>query len=102
MIQETSVEISALEKHWMAEKRARAARRDRIHAIDGLIEELEKLNLADESEVPVELRGRAYRVVFEERHPLAQRESDHVAIAEWMDALYDVQDTLMFSTEDDD
>ena|SRR5579884_657521 len=102
MIQETSVEISALERHWIAEKRARAARRDRIHAIDDLIEELEKLNLADEAEVPVELRGRAYRVVLEERHPLAQRQSDEIAIAEWMDALYDVQDTLMFASEEDD
>jgi hypothetical protein len=102
MIQETSVEISALERHWIAEKRARAARRERIHAIDDIIEELEKLNLADEPEVPVELRGRAHRIVYEEHHPLAQRPSEMIAIAEWMDALYEVQDTLMFSSEDDE
>ena len=102
MIQETSVEITALERHWSAEKRARTARRDRIHAIDELIEEFERLNLADEADVPVELRGRAYRVVHDEGHPLAGRLLEHVQIAEWMDALYDVQDGLMFSSDEDD
>jgi hypothetical protein len=102
MIQETSVEISALERHWIAEKRARAARRDRIHAIDELIEEFEKLNLADEHEVPVELRGRAYRVMVQEHHAASNRLPDQLGIAEWMDALYDVQDSLMFSTDEDD
>jgi hypothetical protein len=102
MIQETSVEIGALERHWIAEKRARTARRDRIHAIDNLIEEFEKLNLADEAEIPLELRGRAYRVLRDDAHPVALRRADEVAIAEWMDALYDVQDSLMFSTGDED
>jgi hypothetical protein len=101
MIQETSVEIGALERHWIAEKRARSARRDRIHAIDGLIEEFEKLNLADEAEVPIELRGRAYRIIREDGHPVAMRPAEQIGISEWMDALYDVQDSLMFSTGDE-
>ena len=102
MIKETSVEIGALERHWIAEKRARSARRDRIHAIDELIEEFERLNLAEEGDVPVELRGRAYRVVRDEGHPMATRSVDQVQIAEWMDALYDVQDGLMFATDEED
>jgi hypothetical protein len=102
MIQETCTEIGALERHWVAEKRARTARRDRIHAIDQLIEEFEKLNLADEAEIPVELSGRAHRLVLAERHPIARRTPNEVDVAEWMDALYDVQDTLMFSSAEEE
>ena len=102
MIQETCVEIGELEQHWLKEKRARTARRQKIHFIDELIEEFEKLNLADEAEIPVELRGRAAALISAEAHPLATRAPDQVAIAEWMDALYDVQDTLMFPGDEPD
>ena len=102
VIQETCLEIGDLQEHWLAEKRARTARREKIHRIDELIEEFEKLNLADEADVPVELKGRATALIVAEAHPLATRLSGCVAIAEWMDALYDVQDTLMFSGDDAD
>lgn len=102
MIQETCVEIGHLEQHWLAQKRAREARREKIHFIDGLIEEFEKLNLAEEAEIPVDLVGRASTFITDEAHPLATRPPREVAIAEWMDALYDVQDTLMFAGDDND
>ena len=102
MIQETCVEIGQLEQHWLREKRARTARREKIRRIDELIEELEKLNLADEAEVPVDLVGRVSAVVRAEHHAVALRRADEVQIAEWMDALYDVQDTLMFATDDEE
>ena len=100
MIQETCVEIGELEQRWVRLREEQTARRRQIHQIDELIEEFEKLNLAEEREVPVELRGRVIAVIA--RHPLVGRADGDVAIAEWMDALYDVQDTLMFGTDDDD
>ena len=101
MIQETCLEIGELEQRWVRVRDAQNARRKRIHLIDELIEEFEKLNLAEEQEVPVELRGRALAVMRSDAHPLTARSTDVVTIPEWMDALYDVQDTLMFGTEED-
>ena len=48
-----------------------------------------------------ELTGRAWRFVEEEEHPISRRPLQEIRITEWMDALYDVQDTLMLSVEDD-
>jgi hypothetical protein len=101
MIEETCVEIGELEAHWVAERQARTARRRQIHYIDELIEEFEKLNLADEREIPIELMGKAVDLIGTRSQLLTERESNEIAIAEWMDALYDVQDGLMFSNEDD-
>ncbi len=100
LIQETCLTISDLEVRAEAEKEARAARRNRIRALDRLIDEFEMLNLAEEAEVPGELRHRASRVMVSAAHPLARRPAGEIAIADWMDALYDLQDTLMLPPED--
>jgi hypothetical protein len=34
-------------------------------------------------------------------HPLTQRTPEEIPIADWMEALYDLQDTLMLPGEDD-
>ena len=101
MIQETCVEIDELAVRHERERLMRHARRNKIHAIDDLINEFELLNLAEEPEIPVELRGRVARLVAGEAHPVATRPPEEVRIVEWMDALYDVQDTLMLTVEDD-
>jgi len=102
MLQETCLEIDELAAQWAAEREARTARRRKIQYIDELLEELEKLNLAEENAIPVELVGRVSRLVGTEQHSLAGRPPDELVIAEWMDALYEVQDTLMFASDDDD
>lgn len=102
MIQETSVEIGELEQQWVRTRRERNARRQRLRFIDELINEFEKLNLAEEREVPVELRGRVMALIGSEAHPLRRLRNEEAPISEWMDALYDVQDGLMFGTEDGD
>jgi hypothetical protein len=101
LIQQTCLTISDLEVRAEAEKEARTARRNRIRALDRLIDEFEMLNLADEVEVPGELRLRAIRVMLSAAHPLARRPATEIAIADWMDALYDLQDTLMLPCEED-
>jgi len=101
-IEETCVAITRLEHKWEVEKTQRYARRNKIRYIDRLLNELEQLNIADEAEIPGELRGLCKEFVDGEAHPLAQRAAAEVPIAEWMDALYDVQDSLMFAMEDDE
>jgi hypothetical protein len=95
LIQQTCLTISDLEFRAEAEKEARAARRKRIRALDRLIDEFEMLNLANEVEVPGELRLRAIRLMVTASHPLSKRPEAEIAISDWMDALYDLQDTLM-------
>ena len=102
MIQETSAEIEELEQRWDRVRRARDARRQRLRTIDELINEFEKLNLAEEREVPTELRGRVLALVGSDGQQLSRRATEGVAISEWMDALYDVQDSLMFGSEEGD
>lgn len=101
MIQETCVQIDELKVRHEAERLARTARRNKIHFIDELLNEFELLNLAEEPQIPLHLRVRVSRLMREERHPLAHRPMEEIRIVEWMDALYDVQDTLMVPLDDE-
>jgi len=101
MIEETCLEISQLYERWQAEKEQRYARRNKIRYIDQILNEFEMLNLAEEPQIPVELMGRVKRFVDQEEHPVARRQVPDVAIADWMEALYDIQDSLMLTVEDD-
>ncbi|HUY60543.1 MAG TPA: hypothetical protein VMW49_01585 [Candidatus Dormibacteraeota bacterium] len=101
-IGETCVAITQQQESWEVEKVQRYARRNKIHYIDRLLNELEQLNIAEESEVPPGLRTLCKDFIDGEAHPLSQRRPEDVPIAEWMDALYDVQDGLMFTAEDDE
>lgn len=101
-ISETSQEISKLYESDHIERRERNARRNKILSIDRLLNELEQLNIAEEVVVPLALRSQCRRLLAKEGHPLGRRRADEVVIAEWMDALYDVQDGLMFTIGDED
>jgi len=95
MIEQTSVQISALRERWHAERELRDARRNRIRNMDRLLDELEMLNIAEETQLPTELALRVQRLAAEMDHPLANRAFEDLTIAESMDALYDLQDGLM-------
>ena len=101
LIQDTCLTISALKERAEAERDARYARRKKIRAIDQLIDEFEMLNLAEEVDIPGELRHRASRFIVDASHPLVKRPSHEIPIADWMEALYDLQDTLMLPGEDE-
>lgn len=101
-ISETSHEISKLYETDHLERRERHARRNKILYIDRLLNELEQLNIAEEEVVPLTLRNQCRRLLLKERHPVIRHRVEDVTIAEWMDALYDVQDGLMFTIGDED
>jgi len=73
MIEETSVQISALRERWHVEREQRYARRNRIRYIDRLLDELEMLNIAEETQMPAELAVRVQRLAAEMEHPLGNR-----------------------------
>ena len=52
--------------------------------------------------MPYELRGRAVAVITAEANGGSSRIAECVAVSDWMDALYDVQDTLMFASDEAD
>lgn len=99
-IKETCVAIRTLEEEWQIEYRARNARKQKIRYIDQLIDRFERLNLVDDADIPVDLHDRAFDLIRYERHPLGETDERHT-VSEWMEALYDVQDSLMLPLEDE-
>ena len=99
MIEQTSVQISARRERWQAERELRYARRNRIRHIDRLLDELEMLNIAEETQLPTDLAFRVQRLAAEMDHPLGTRALEDISIGESMDALYDLQDGLMLTLE---
>lgn len=99
MIEETSVQISALRERWHMEREQRYARRNRIRYIDRMLDELEMLNMAEETQLPADLALRVQRLAAEMEHPLGNRAPEDLRIQESMDALYDLQDGLMLTLE---
>lgn len=98
-IEQTSVQISTLRERWHAERELRYARRNRIRHMDKLLDELEMLNIAEETQLPTDLAVRVQRLAAEMDHPLANRPVEDLAIADAMDALYDLQDGLMLTLD---
>ncbi|MGC8461084.1 MAG: hypothetical protein ACP5OR_04495 [Candidatus Dormibacteria bacterium] len=102
MIKETCVAIKTLEDEWQREIEVRYARKRKIRYIDNLLDEFERLNLVDEGDVPQELQSRVVELVSAERHPSGITNFSALTISEWMETLYDVQDTLMIPLEEEE
>src|SRR3989442_15678511 len=99
MIEQTSVQISAQRERWQAERELRYARRNRIRHIDRLLDELEMLNIAEETQLPTDLAFRVQRLPAEMDPPLGIRAFEDISIREYMDSLSDLHDGLMISLE---
>jgi len=102
MIRETSLEIGDSYKRWQVELESRYARRNKVHYIDHLLNQLELLNLADAGEMPEELRAQVRELLNESEHDLCAKRPRDLAIGECMEALYDIQDTLLLGGEEGD
>lgn len=102
MIRDTSVEITELYKRWQVELESRYARRNKVRYIDYLLNELELLNLADARTMPAELRREVRLFVESCEHSLASKAEKDLTIAETMEALYDIQDTLLLGSDEDE
>src|SRR3989442_12944074 len=99
MIEQTSVKISAQRERWQAERELRYARRNRIRHIDRLLDELEMLNIAEETQLPTDLAFRVQRLAAEIDHPLGSRALEDSSIGESMDGQDDRQDGLLLKRD---
>jgi hypothetical protein len=81
-------------------RRVRYARRHRIRLIDQVINEFELLNLAGVSVVPGELTRRANGLIRSDLVGARVMPDDRVVpIADWVSALFEVQDALMLPAQ---
>src|SRR3989440_1981570 len=95
----SSHKISSLRERRQTDCKMRKARRNRIRHIDRLLDELEMLNIAEETQLPADLAVRVQQLAAEMEHSLGNRAAEDITIAESMDALYDLQDGLMLTLD---
>ena len=100
MIHETSLEIIDQHKLWQVELETRQARRNRVRHIDRLLNQLELLNLSESPTMPTDFRRSVKGFLAECDHPLARRTERDLTIAMCMEALYDIQDTLLLGGDE--
>jgi hypothetical protein len=102
MINETSIEISHEYKRWQVELESRYARRNKVRYIDRLLNHLELLNLTESPTMPVPFRRQVRHFLDECEHPLSRRAERDLTIGDVMEALYDIQDTLLLGGDDEE
>jgi hypothetical protein len=102
MIQEACAMIERVEARERRSREAKYGRRNRIRYIDRLLNELEMLNLADETTVPERLAVELDRVMAESEAVEVARQPRPDSVNEAMDVLYEIQDSLMFNETDEE
>lgn len=96
LFDQTSLTVEDLRTQDHDARRTRYARRHRIRLIDQVINEFELLNLAGVSVVPGELTRRANGLITgDAARARVMPEDIAVPIADWVSALFEVQDALM-------
>jgi hypothetical protein len=102
MIKEASAQIERVEARERRSREIKYGRRRKIRHIDGLLNELEMLNLADQTEVPERLAMELNRLLAESAVLELAAQPRPESIGEAMDLLYEIQDTLMFNETEED
>jgi hypothetical protein len=102
MIEEACAMIERVEERERRSREVKYGRRNRIRYIDRLLNELEMLNLAEESRVPERLAVELDRVVSETQVVEPAQQPRPESVNEAMDVLYEIQDSLMFNESDED
>ena len=83
-------------------QRAKYARRNKMHYIDKLLNELEMLNLADQRQMPPVLSTAVNKVIEESPEVTVLAQAKPASVMEAMDALYEIQDSLMYNQIEDE
>ena len=102
MIQEACAMIERVEARERRSREAKYGRRNKIRYIDRLLNELEMLNLADESRVPERLAIELDRLMAESQALEVGRQPRPDSVNDAMDVLYEIQDSLMFNEGDEE
>src|ERR1041385_2048259 len=77
-------------------------RRNKMPPIDKLLNELEMLNLADQRQMPPVLSVAINKVIEESPEVTVLAQTKPAAVMEAMDALYEIQDSLMYNQIEDE
>lgn len=99
MISEASLAIDRSSERERRHRALKYARRNKMRYIDQLLNELEMLNLADQTVLPSAL-GRAVGELLSESEVETEVRPDTIVTA--MDLLYEIQDSLMYNQIEDE
>jgi predicted metal-dependent TIM-barrel fold hydrolase len=102
MIQEACAMIERVEARERRSREAKYGRRNKIRYIDRLLNELEMLNLADETRVPERLAMELGRLLSESEVVQVTIQPRLESVNEAMDVLYELQDSLMFNDSEEE
>ena len=102
MLEDACVEIEVLTEKDRQEREHKYARRNTMRYIDRLLNELEMLNLADRTKTPKVLSEAVDKLVSDTHAEVLKGERSTMVIAEAMDVLYDIQDSMMFNQLEDE
>ncbi len=102
MIEEACVAIEHVEQRERRAREIKYGRRNKIRYIDKLLNELEMLNLADQTAVPERLAIELERLMAESAVVELVEQPRPESVARAMDVLYEIQDSLMINEADDD
>lgn len=101
MIREACVAIENVEERERRAREIKYGRRKRIRYIDKLLNELEMLNLADQTRVPERLAMELDRLIADSAVVDLVQQPRPESVNEAMDVLYEIQDSLMLNDDDD-
>ena len=99
MISEACVAIDKSSERERRQRELKYARRNKMRYIDQLLNELEMLNLAEQTKLPTAL-GQAVDALLEESEVETELRPDSIVTA--MDLLYEIQDSLMYNQIEDE
>jgi hypothetical protein len=102
MIKQASRAIENMTARERRVQRAKYARRNKMHLIDKLLNELEMLNLADQRQMPPVLSVAINKVIEESPEVTVLAQAKPASVMEAMDALYEIQDSLMYNQIEDE
>ena len=101
MIREACVAIENVEERERRAREIKYGRRKRIRYIDKLLNELEMLNLADQTRVPERLAMELDRLMADSAVVELVQQPRPDSVNEAMDVLYEIQDSVMLNDDDD-
>jgi hypothetical protein len=102
MLEDACVEIEVLTEKDRQERAVKYARRNRMRYIDQLLNELEMLNLADQSRMPSRLSTAVDELIVETKAAETRGARAVATVPDAMDVLYEIQDSLMFNQIEDE
>ena len=94
--------IERVEARERRSREAKYGRRNKIRHIDRLLNELEMLNLADETRVPERLAMELGRLLAESEVVQVPEQPRLDTVNDAMDVLYELQDSLMYNDSEEE